>query len=99
MADYSMDGNKVWSEGFGLTRNKSLEFQMGRFREGNVFEAALIWTRRQDHAGVGLRLEIFGVHLIVNLHDNRHWNWKKGRWYDEDEEQAERDSCKEQKAG
>ena len=80
MADFSMDGNRVWCWGFPITENGAFEIQVGRFGEGNVFEAFLAWTRRQDHAGIELRLEVWGCHLIAKLYDRRHWDHEKGEW-------------------
>jgi hypothetical protein len=88
MADFSIGGDRIWCSGFRITANKSFEIQVGRFRDGSVFEISLEWTRRQDHAGLGLHMEVWGFHLIATLYDNRHWDYEKGKWYDRAEEKA-----------
>ena len=37
-------------------------------------------TTRQDHAGARLDLGLLGYEIDFKLYDNRHWNWKEGRW-------------------
>jgi hypothetical protein len=39
-----------------------------------------LWTTQRDHAGVDIQLELFGLCLHFNFYDNRHWNYKEGRW-------------------
>lgn len=44
------------------------------------------WTRETDHAGLNLELTLFGCGFELEVHDNRHWNWRQQRWYEVMEE-------------
>lgn len=63
-----------------ITRNKTIEVEAACYRPGEIFVVRLEWTRRRDHAGLVLYLELFGRSLELNFHDNRHWNNDEDRW-------------------
>lgn len=52
---------------------------------GFVYSA---WTG-EDHAGPRLHIELFGYMFAVKIYNINHWNWKAGRFYTEEEAQAE----------
>lgn len=63
-----------------VTRNKTIEIEAARYRPGDFFSVKCEWTRRRDHAGLVLYLELFGRYLQIDIHDNRHWNDDEDRW-------------------
>ena len=46
-------------------------------------------TRKCDHAGLSFDASILGFGVEVEITDGRHWNGRKRRWYEQDEEQGE----------
>jgi hypothetical protein len=38
------------------------------------------WNRHMDHAGFGFTSTIFGVSLVFNVLDNRHWDFVENNW-------------------
>jgi hypothetical protein len=74
---------KTWK----ITKNKSLEIQFSKL--GNTLVGVSFhWLSRCDHAGVMLDMSLFGYLFMIHFYDNRHWNYKKGRYvnYDDPEE-------------
>ena len=71
---------------FPLLKNKYFEFQADKFEEFDYFKFSLSWTRRTDHAGPKLLIEILGLFLSLNIYDNRHWNYDKNCWEQYSEE-------------
>jgi len=63
-----------------LFMHKVLDLQVGTFSEWNYFQFEFEWTRACDHAGLTIYAEIFGLHLIITLHDVRHWDYDKDDW-------------------
>lgn len=69
-----------------ITKNKSLELQISKWGHSwTLIGLTVRYTMRQSHAGLMLEFELFNYSLIINLCDNRHWDWQKGEWekYDE----------------
>jgi hypothetical protein len=74
---------KAWS----ISKNKSLELQISKWGHSWTLLGITItpsWYR--SHSGVEIELELFNRAMIINFCDNRHWNYKEGRWCKEDEE-------------
>ena len=46
-----------------------------------IFEFDLRWSRRHDHAGIGLNICILNVNFDFNLYDTRHWNDEFQKFY------------------
>jgi hypothetical protein len=70
-----------WNTFGTITKNKSWEFEIGRFPEWNWFDFKLKLTRKEDHAGLYKYVEILGFFISFQIYDNRHWNYEKDRWY------------------
>jgi hypothetical protein len=77
---------KTWR----LSKHKSLEVQLSKAGD-TLIGGAFRWNIRCDHAGVLLDLSLFRHFFIINLYDNRHWNYDKDRYinYDDPEEVKE----------
>ncbi len=41
------------------------------------------WTVRQSHAGLDLELGVFGYNVHFNFYDNRHWDYARGMYTEE----------------
>jgi len=70
----------------GPIRNKSLELEAGVGPDGGVSVGAK-FDSRGDHAGVRCWLDVWRVYFGATLHDTRHWNYEKNRFYEPGEEQ------------
>ena len=72
----------------GKTRwpNKAWEVEVHNFGWGNIIDFEFAWTRRTDHAGLRLKLGLFGYLMEATLYDTRHWDSNKGQWQVYDEE-------------
>jgi len=65
---------------FSVNDNTTLEWQLSRWPNWNYFRHHLNWTRKRDHAGMEWEIEILGLTLTLNLHDNRHWDYEHDKW-------------------
>jgi len=74
---------KHWTRCWGtkLIGHKWADLQLGWAPSGDILDFQLRWNRRQDHAGISLNVEVFGLHVYVTIYDRRHWNEEKKRWY------------------
>lgn len=72
-----------------LTENKSYCLQCSRMSPYNILKINidLAW-RGSDHAGLEFIFEIFGYALMLNIYDNRHWNYDTGRWQTDEEREV-----------
>ena len=61
-----------------LSDNAIFVFDFGIL--GSIFNFNLSWTRRRDHAGPNIELAIFGLMIMFNIYDNRHWNYDNNDW-------------------
>ncbi len=69
-----------WSYGHKITKNKAFEIQVGWWDEWSYIDIEFRWNRKCDHAGIRFGIEIFGVHLYIEMHDIRHWDDEKNKW-------------------
>src|SRR5689334_2529233 len=60
-----------------------------------AFYTGLRW--RTHHAGLNFMFRFFWLEFNFEFRDNRHWNDKAGRWYEDGEEQAEYEKRKKKK--
>ena len=74
---------------FDISKNKGCEINL-YFALRIGFNISCYYTTKQDHAGLRLVIDLFGLELEVNVYDGRHWNDKADRWYLPGEEAAER---------
>lgn len=78
---------------FDISEYKGCEINLYfNFRTG--FNISGYYTTKQDHAGLRLEVDLFGLELEVDIYDGRHWNHKANRWYLPGEEQRELDERK-----
>jgi hypothetical protein len=38
------------------------------------------FSRKMDHAGFDLRIELFKIYLYFSIYDDRHWNEEENKW-------------------
>ena len=77
----SKDQVDYFERTYKITENKSLEIQVSKWGYGYTLFGLTInpsWFR--SHSGLEIGIDLFNWSLIVNLCDNRHWNFKEGRW-------------------
>ena len=66
---------------FHIVGNKGCEVEWGYHKEWNDYFCIYIdWTRRCDHAGFGLNLEMCGLSFDFDIYDYRHWNSNEKYW-------------------
>jgi len=63
-----------------LILKKWLEIEAYRQTEWSWIDIMLRWTRKEDHAGILINVELIGFNLTFNIYDERHWNYEKNRW-------------------
>lgn len=64
-----------------LSKNKTFEFDLNYWKnQGTIFSFNIRWSYKGDHAGLNFDLTLFGLSLTLDIHDNRHWNYKENRW-------------------
>lgn len=63
-----------------ITKNKSLEVQLGYRKNWDWWMVSSNLTRKCDHAGLGFELEIMGIFIWISFYDGRHWNHKENSW-------------------
>ena len=65
-----------------ITKNKNFEFQL--CKAGSVYNLFGIELdtrfKRRHHAGFNFDLDLCGYVLILNLIDNRHWDFEHDTW-------------------
>lgn len=83
------DHNK-WESLFsksGKTRwpNKAWEIEGQNFGWGDLLAFEFTWNRKCDHAGVSLKLGLFGYQIEGRFYDTRHWDYDTNDYqvYDE----------------
>ena len=67
---------KNWSG--QITKYKCWESQV--IKTNNWFRFEFQFTVRQDHAGLGIELGLFGWELHNTIYDSRHWDYDKQCW-------------------
>jgi len=69
-----------FGETWGLTKNKSLEVQLSRGGNSLLGASLTFATHGRDHAGLMIELEFLRHFFIINLYDNRHWDYENNCW-------------------
>jgi len=66
-----------------LSENKTLEVQAEFWKEEDStwFEFHFEWSKKRDHAGLDIRIEIWRFGFYFSICDNRHWDYEKNQWY------------------
>jgi len=65
----------------GPVLNKSLEFNILYDKEWDWFYFFTSLGRKRDHAGLKIELGLPFIAISLSIHDSRHWNYDKDRWY------------------
>ena len=70
-----------WCKFWRVSKNKTMEVQFTYWeRHWNWWNIHCSCSRRQDHAGFKLEIELFGLYFHLWICDNRHWNIEKDDW-------------------
>lgn len=69
--------------GFNLliTKNKALEIDTSYSQEFlSWINLSLEWSRKEDHAGLGVAVSLFWVSFAFKISDRRHWDYEANCW-------------------
>jgi|GEM_PF-5670212 len=66
-------------------KNKYWELEISNIYEWSYFNFQIKWTRKCDHAGFSILIEIYKFFFDFKIYDIRHWNYEKDR-YEGDED-------------
>jgi len=88
MKDIELHLLRVFSMKFNICRtgkffnipNKFWDLQITNLFEGPFFNFNIGWTRKQDHAGFQILIEIFNFMFDFKIYDNRHWDYKSNTY-------------------
>jgi hypothetical protein len=70
-----------WNTSYKLIRHKHFEIEC-QFNKDfwHWFNFHVSLSRKIDHAGFELRIEIIGLWIQISLYDNRHWDYDRNCW-------------------
>ena len=73
--------NQIYFKYYKLSKYKFLEFEIF-YQEKfiNYFNFSVEWSKRTDHPGFKLNIDILNLSLYLNIIDNRHWNYKLDKY-------------------
>jgi len=54
------------------------EFEV--YKSNAIIRCILEFTTRQDHAGFGMELDLFGWGIDFKIYDHRHWDFENNCW-------------------
>ena len=60
--------------------NKYWELEMLRQHEWQWFKFCIDLTRKTDHAGFRLEIEVLGYNLMFQIYDCRHWDYENNEY-------------------
>lgn len=60
-------------------KHKFWELQLNK--TADIIGISLLYTFRQDHAGLMLCASLLGYEAIFNFYDSRHWDNSTNNWY------------------
>jgi hypothetical protein len=61
-----------------LTKNKAVEANI--YCTANIIKLSLVYSSRQDHAGMQIEVGLFGYDFELHFYDTRHWDYKTHQW-------------------
>jgi hypothetical protein len=61
-----------------LTKHKAVEANI--YWEANIIKLSLVYSTRQDHAGLQIEVGLFGYDFELHFYDTRHWDYKTHQW-------------------
>jgi len=62
--------------------HKYWEVQCTNMFDTGYFKLNINWSRKQDHAGFLFLFEFFDFMLMFQIYDNRHWDYEKNIFQD-----------------
>lgn len=70
------------------TKHKRFSIQLEK-SPGLIVDAGFNYTIREDHAGLFLDVGLFGYSVILNVYDDRHWDYENNVWKEHNESISE----------
>jgi hypothetical protein len=64
----------------GKTWNPHKFWDLTICKNSSIIGFTFDFNMRQDHAGSGLEIELFGLSIEYRFYDCRHWDYKNGCW-------------------
>lgn len=56
----------------------------------DLIKFSIDWSRKRDHAGFSIELQLIYFFIMFNLYDTRHWNYDEDRFKNEEDLSKER---------
>jgi len=66
-----------------LTKHKAVEANI--YCTANIIKLLLVYSTRQDHAGLQVEVGLLGYNFELHFYDTRHWNNKNQDWESHDQ--------------
>lgn len=64
-----------------ISKNKALSVQVDHFNWTSLFGLSFDLTPTgTNHAGLYLDFTVFGLSIVINLYDKRHWDYENNCW-------------------
>ena len=76
---FSPSFSKVY-ETSGKTWMPHRFWEFGVYKTNAIIRCIIDFTIRQDHAGFGMELDLFGWGVEFRVYDSRHWNVETECW-------------------
>ena len=61
-----------------LTKYKAVEANI--YCTANIIKLSLVYSTRQDHAGLQIEVGLFGYDFELHFYDTRHWDYTTNQW-------------------
>ena len=79
---WSTTFKNLWCRAYNTPfKNKYIELEFTK--DVSLVTFVFNWTIRQSHAGLDLELGVFGYNAHFNFYDNRHWDYARGMYTEE----------------
>jgi hypothetical protein len=75
---FSVRWANIYNTGGYLTDNKSWEIQV--MKSNDIVDVSIHFTMHNDHAGLIVEVGLLGYSIMINIYDNRHWNYENKGW-------------------
>lgn len=62
-----------------ISKNKAFSIQIDYERQ-MLLSLGFSWVLKQCHSGPNLEFGLLGLSVILNLYDQKHWNYEEDRW-------------------
>lgn len=71
--------NTIFLKNGNITKNKFWEIEFHR-NQRTLFSIGFTLTFKQSHSGLSFDFGLFGYWFMLEIYDNRHWNYDNNCW-------------------